>query len=274
MKYRLLFFPLLFALASGLSVAASVGVPARVSGSPKAHVSLVDLPASDLYSIHGTFASQSAPQAVWSVLSDYQGLGGVIKGLLSSRVLKRDANEVLVEQVMEGHFFIFGRTLRLCLKVKEQAPRLMEFSEASGGPFRSYQGSWSITPTATGSKVDYTLDVSRGDLAPRFLERGLFEKNAADLLRDLSREVDRRAGLRGVAPRLALPGATPAVLETLGNGLRPATVKKAAYDIDHEAKRENHVKVWSHKVNEAANTSAVESGSVFYQGGSHEQECY
>lgn len=228
MKHRLSALLPLLALTAFAYAGASVGVAAPVSSPAQAaKVSLVDVPTADLYSVYGTFDSPSAPQAVWDVLSDYPALAGVVKGLRSSKVLERDANGVLVEQVMEGHFLIFGRTLRLRLRVKEEPPRFMAFSEVAGGPFRSYQGSWSIAPTPAGARVDYTLNVSRGDLAPRFLERNLFEKNATDLLRDLSREVDRRAGLRGVSARIVAPRATPVPLETLENGVQAPAIKKS-----------------------------------------------
>lgn len=201
----------------GPNAAVPGATPAAAALSPAAQVTLVDLPAEDLYAIHGSFESPSAPLAVWGVLSDYQGLAGVVKGLRSSRVLDRKGAVVLVEQVMEGRFLIFGRTFRLCLRVQEQAPSLMEFSEVGPGPFRSYQGSWRIAPSPQGSKVDYSLNVSRGDMAPRFLERSLFQDNAADLLRDLSREVQRRAGLA----RAVAPSASPRPAETLEKTTAP-----------------------------------------------------
>ncbi|HTB21784.1 MAG TPA: SRPBCC family protein [bacterium] len=196
--------------------------PAAGCLSPAAQVTLTDIPTADFYAIHGTFESPYPPQAVWGVLSDYQGLGGVVNGLLSSRVLQRKGSAVLVEQVMEGRFLIFGRTFRLRLNVREQAPTRMEFSEAAPGPFRSYRGSWRIAPSPTGSTVDYTLQVSRGDMAPRFLERSLFQKNAADLLRDLSREVQRRAGLAKAATARA-PSTPPQAPEALGKVVPPGT---------------------------------------------------
>jgi len=163
-----------------------------------AQLSLSDLPSADVYFVQGTFDTSANPEAVWHVLSDYQGLTHIVGGLESSRVLQRRGNEVQLEQVMKGRFLVFGRTLVLRLNATESAHRHIDFSLYGKGPFRSYRGSWTITDLAAGCRVDYRLKVSRGDLAPRFLERNLFSKNAADLLKALKAEVERRVSVSGM----------------------------------------------------------------------------
>jgi Polyketide cyclase / dehydrase and lipid transport len=189
---------LLAALACAAPAAAGSGVPEGLSAAAGAQVSFSELPAEDLYSVHGTFETPATPAEAWRVLSDYQGLAGMVSGLESSRVVGREGGRLLVEQVMEGHFLFFGRTLRLRLWITERPPLLIEFSNADPTPFRRYQGAWRISPMPAGCGVDYTLKVSRGDLAPRFLEPGLFKENSEGLLRDLSRELTRRAADVGV----------------------------------------------------------------------------
>jgi len=84
--------------------------------------------------------------------------------------------------------------VHLLLQVKEQAPWRIQFETTTGKPFRHYQGAWQIEPTAEGCRVDYTLTVSRGDMAPGFLERKLFKENSRSLLQELRAEVVKRAG--------------------------------------------------------------------------------
>ena len=188
-----------FALFPASAARAGSGVPAPAAATGNAPVTLSDVPTADLYAIHGSFDTPAAPAAVWRVLSDYQGLAGIVGGLKSSRVLEHVNGRILVEQVMEGHFLFFGRTLSLRLWITEKPPFLIEFANADRTPFRSYQGAWRISPLGSGCGVDYTLRVSRGDLAPRFLEPGIFEGNSEGLLRDLEREIARRAA--GAAKR-------------------------------------------------------------------------
>ncbi|HXC65719.1 MAG TPA: SRPBCC family protein, partial [bacterium] len=117
----------------------------------------------------------------------------VVTSLRSSKVVGRDADGLLVEQVLDGQFLFFHKGVRLLLRVKELAPARIDFSQVGPGPFRHYEGSWAIESEGGVCRVDYTLAVSRGDMAPRFLERKLFRDNSRGLLRELSAEVGRRA---------------------------------------------------------------------------------
>jgi Polyketide cyclase / dehydrase and lipid transport len=188
---------LLIFLVCATRAAVASGVPnGGAAVAPAVQLTLGAVP-SDLYAIHGSFMASAAPAAVWKVLSDYQGLAGIVGGLKSSKVLERVGGRILVEQVMEGHFLFFGRTLSLRLWITERPPFLIEFTNAEKTPFRTYQGEWRISPLPSGSRVDYTLHVSRGELAPRFLEAGMFQGNSEGLLRDLRRGIERRAGPGG-----------------------------------------------------------------------------
>jgi hypothetical protein len=187
MKFQVLFLALL-----GMGLAASLGADVP----PLLHLEQVDLselPGQDLYYIHGTFKTHADLAQVWKVLSDYEGLQGVVTSLRSSKVVGRDADGLLVEQFLDGQFLFFHKGVRLLLLVKEQAPARIDFSQSGDGPFRHYEGAWTIESDGSVCRVDYTLAVSRGDMAPRFLERKLFRDNSRGLLRELSAEVERRA---------------------------------------------------------------------------------
>ena len=162
-------------------------------------VTVTELPEQDEYYIHGVFESEADAGQVWKVLSDYEGLKGVLSSLRSSKVLGHDADGLMLEQVMDGQFLFFHKGVRLLLRVKEQAPWRIDFTQAEEKPFRHYQGAWQIEPLATGCRVDYTLTVSRGDMAPMFLERRLFHDNSRDLMVELKAEVQRRATQTPVA---------------------------------------------------------------------------
>jgi hypothetical protein len=62
---------------------------------PTAQVTLADLDDEDQYYIHGVFEMEVPGAQVWAVLSDYEGLKGVVSSLRSSKVLERKA-EMLV----------------------------------------------------------------------------------------------------------------------------------------------------------------------------------
>ncbi len=179
-------------LLSQLFIALTLAASAfgAAAGQP---VSVTELDEQDQYYVRGSFETPAQPEAVFAVLSDYDNLAGVLSGLRSSRVLDRDRGQLLVEQVLQGSFLFFRKTVRLVLLIDQQAPLRIEFQQAEKKPFRHYQGSWLVEPMPGGTRVDYTLTVSRGDMAPVFVERKLFRENAKLLLVELKKEVARRA---------------------------------------------------------------------------------
>jgi ribosome-associated toxin RatA of RatAB toxin-antitoxin module len=187
-------------LSLGLAALAGSAVGARFQ-----ELALKELDVGDQYYIHGAFESSASPEQVYGILSDYSNLGGVFSGLHSSRVLERDIRGLLVEQVLVGQFLFWRKTVRLVLRVEERRPWRLDFSQNEGGPFRRYAGSWQVESIPGGSRVDYTLVVSRGDLAPIFVERKLFHENSRRLLAELQSAVERRAA---AVPNCASPAAS------------------------------------------------------------------
>lgn len=168
-------------------------------------VSVDELDDRDQYYVHGVFETPAPPMEVFKVLSDYEHLGGVLSGLRSSRVLQREDGHLQVEQVLLGKFMFFSKTLRLLLQIDETPPYRIDFTQLGDKPFRHYEGSWQVEPTVAGTRVDYTLSVSRGDTAPVFIERKLFRENSQKLLSELKAEVGRRAALASAAETHVMP---------------------------------------------------------------------
>lgn len=164
----------------------------RVAVPPVTVSELDDL---DQYYIQGSFEAQADPSSVFAVLSDYDHLAGTLSGLRSSRILERDGAQLSVEQVLQGRFLFFSRSVDLRLQITEQAPWRIDFTQLGAQPFRHYEGSWVLEATPSGVRVDYTLAVSRGDMAPVFIERKLFRENSTELMVELKKEVERRASV-------------------------------------------------------------------------------
>ena len=154
-----------------------------------------------LYRIEGSFEVDATRSQVWRVLTDYSALKGVVSSMQASCVISREGNTVLVEQVALGHFLFFSKSIRLLLNVVEEPESGLRFSQASAKPFRVYDGSWTLEDKDGGVAVTYRLNVSRADMAPAFIERGLFKDNARSLLRELKAEIVRRAGLQAAAAK-------------------------------------------------------------------------
>jgi hypothetical protein len=75
-------------IAAVLALAAPV-VAAEPLLAPE-QVTVTELPEQDQYYIHGVFEAKADPAQVWKVLSDYEGLKGVLSSLRSSKVMERN----------------------------------------------------------------------------------------------------------------------------------------------------------------------------------------
>ena len=64
--------------------------------------------------------------AIWKVLTDYPRYSEFVPGMQSSRVLKRDGNQVVLEQRGEVSLLWVKRPLEVTLAVVEDPPRSVE----------------------------------------------------------------------------------------------------------------------------------------------------
>jgi hypothetical protein len=151
------------------------------------------------YLIQGSFEVKARLDQVWDVLTDYDGLNGIVSTLVHSQVVSRDGASVLVKQTARGRFLFFHREIPMLLRITEKPLGSLAFTEVSKTVFKDYDGSWTLQDLSGTVKVDYELQVSRACLAPAFIERGLFRDNALTLLQEMKKEITRRVQGMGEA---------------------------------------------------------------------------
>jgi hypothetical protein len=169
----------------------------RAGGAERASLEQEDGEKGGSYRITGYFEVPAPRPLVWAVLTDYNGMQGMLPSLISSRVLARRGNRVLVKQRLLGHFLFMSGEAELNLRITEIPQTLIRFDDASGKTFEVYHGFWKLEDRMSGTHVDYALDVSSAVMAPVFLEKTLFQAEATSLLEALKAEVIRRALLKG-----------------------------------------------------------------------------
>ena len=103
-----------------------------------------------------------AADTAWNVLSDYDRLGEFIPGMLSSRVLSRDGNGIVVEQRGEFGVLFFRREIETKFAVVESPPNRID-ARAIAGSFREMTGRYDLEPLNPGIRLRYT-----GRLVPDF----------------------------------------------------------------------------------------------------------
>lgn len=132
-------------------------------GAPKfeLNVERVDSAEGDkVYQITSSGTVDAAPDAVWRILTDYNHLADYLPNLKSTRVVSRNGDKVIVEQVGAARFLFFSRTIRLLVQVNERAPDRIDIGLIEGD-MKVYRASWTFSPVAgaAGTKVVYSATI-------------------------------------------------------------------------------------------------------------------
>jgi len=145
--------------------------------------------------LEGGFSVSASPGIVWSVLTDYDGIGRFVSSMRESHVTRRASDSVFVEQEAVGRMFLFSRRLHARLRIHEEPPARIRFEDVLGKDFRHYRGEWSIGSAGSGATVIYRLEADPAFSIPDFVARSAFRGAARDLLKQVRAEIERRAAL-------------------------------------------------------------------------------
>jgi len=143
----------------------------------------------------GQFVGQvlvnTSPETAWEVLIDYDNFSRFLPGVASSRLLVREDNQTVFEQVNEIRVAFFSRRTRVRIATVETFPTEIAF-QAIEGDVETLQGSWQIDPVGEGQ----VIITHRVTVDPGPDNRGLFfniyRNNLRDTLTALKREMERR----------------------------------------------------------------------------------
>lgn len=163
-------------------VAAEPGISVRVQQTPEG-----------AFVVDGVFEVGSTSEAVWQVLTDYEGIGRFVSSVSRSAVRTRRSGRVLLEQEGIGRAWVFSTRLHVLLDVQEEDRHTISFRDVCGESFKAYEGRWQISAVPAGTRVAYALRAVPAGRQPGFIARKVIRKNVESLLADVKREVVARA---------------------------------------------------------------------------------
>ncbi|VTU19416.1 hypothetical protein H6CHR_01178 [Variovorax sp. PBL-H6] len=154
----------------------------------------------ELITVTAAADMQVDPRTVWDVISDYDRLAEFIPGMRSSRVIRRDGDEVLVEQTGEFGFLFFRQAIEVRLAVSESPPGRI-VAHAIGGNLRSMEGRYAVESLSGGQvRLSYSGRLVPGFQVPPFISRIAVRSTMDRQFRALVREIVRRdPSVRGEA---------------------------------------------------------------------------
>ena len=155
----------------------------------------------ELITVSASADMQVDPRTVWAVISDYDHLAEFIPDMRSSRVIRRDGDQVLVEQTGVFGFLFFRQPVEVRLSVSESPPRRI-VAHAVGGNLQSMEGRYVVESLAGNQvRLSYSGRLVPGFQVPPFVSRIAVRSTMDRQFRALVQEIVRRDGAVRGEPR-------------------------------------------------------------------------
>jgi len=183
------------AAAFALALAAATWQPAAA-----AMITVTAERRSDTIDIEASALLKADAATAWRVLTDYDRYAEFIPDLRVSRVVARSGTTVTVAQTGDAVLWLFRMPLDITFEITEFPPHRLQ-SRATAGSLRALESTYTLTPAATGVRLDYS-----GRAAPGFELFGRIEQLAvrenisrqfqalADEIERVGRQMTERAG--------------------------------------------------------------------------------
>jgi ribosome-associated toxin RatA of RatAB toxin-antitoxin module len=147
----------------------------------------------EVYRVSATFETPHAAAVARAVLTDYEGIPRFMPDVRTSRVVSRDAAQVVVEQEAVARVLFFSKTVHLRLVV-EEGGQTIAFRDTCGRSFARYEGTWTLREADGRAVVGYELTARPAFDVPDFILTRLLRRDADRLIANLQAEIAARVG--------------------------------------------------------------------------------
>lgn len=135
---------------------------------------------------------------IWGALTDYNHLAQFVPGMISSRVLERRGNTVVVAQSGQAHFWFFTYSIDVIVEVTEEPPDALSI-RAVRGNLKELAGGYQMKKI-DGKDGAYLLRwsgvIEPALPVPQALALPLMRSNIARQFEGMVREIERREASR------------------------------------------------------------------------------
>jgi len=146
-----------------------------------------------VYRIKASAEVAAMPAGVWRILTDYQHFPDYLPNLTSVRVVSRNNDTAIVEQLGVARFLFFSRPIRLVVQVHERAPDRIDMSLVEGD-MKIYRARWELTPLAgaAGTRVEYNATLEPNFYMPEAVTISVVRKDVAAMMAAMLSRLDRQ----------------------------------------------------------------------------------
>jgi coenzyme Q-binding protein COQ10 len=129
--------------------------------------------------------------ALWDVITDYEGYADFVEGLESIEVTKRSGKDVYADYVVS----MFGKKVRYSLKHTESPKKSLKWEMVTGEFFKFNNGGWDLKAKGD-DKVEatYTVDVGFPLLVPKSIVNTLTGTQLPTMMKAFEERAKELAG--------------------------------------------------------------------------------
>lgn len=154
----------------------------------------------DFITVVASARLKADPHIAWEVLSNYDDLARFIPDMSSSRVVKRDAGGLVVEQKGELGFLFFRRAIEVTMAVSEEPQRRID-ARAISGNMKDMEARYELLPSEKGLKLAYYGRFIPDFFLPPLIGIPIVRRSLERRFRAMAEEIERRDALARGEPR-------------------------------------------------------------------------
>jgi len=154
----------------------------------------------DFITVKASAELKASPRIAWEVLTDYDHLAEFIPDIHSSRVLRREADGVVVEQIGEFGFLFFRQRIEVTMAVSEEPPWRV-VARAIAGNMKDMEGRYELQPSETGIKLGYYGRFVPDFFLPPLIGMPIVRRSLERRFRAMVEEIERRDALARDKPK-------------------------------------------------------------------------
>ena len=147
------------------------------------------------FDVSATGFVRVTPEQAWRVLTDYERLPEFVPDLVASKIVSRNAQEIIVEQLSEAGFLFVSQRIHMVIRIHEQPYSAIDVSLVSGD-MKHYAAHWKLDAATMdgmdGTRVTFTGEMEPDFFVPPLFGRSIVQANVKNMVQAVVAEIERR----------------------------------------------------------------------------------
>jgi ribosome-associated toxin RatA of RatAB toxin-antitoxin module len=163
----------------------------------QAGVDRISMSGESFFDVQAIGFARATPQQVWRVLTDYERLPEFVPDLVSSKVVSRTPQEILLEQHSKAGFLFVSHSIHMLVRVEERPFSAVDVALVSGD-MRRYSGRWTMEAYTqngvAGTRIGFHGTMEPDFFVPPLISKPIVLANVRRMVAAVVAEIERRSG--------------------------------------------------------------------------------